>query len=101
MLCAKKTAADLSRATGILQSIISRYLSGTIQPKRDNTTAISKYLNVNETWLMGLSNDITREPISSPNKRDKINSYLKELDDQDLDVLAIIIENMFRNKISR
>lgn len=94
-----KTAAELHRGTGISESILSRYISGVVEPKRDNIYLISKFLNVNEMWLMGLTDNFTREYRSSPTKRDKINNYLKELSDADLDALIIVIENMFSHKL--
>ena len=47
------TMSDLARATGLNRSTISRYLSGTIEPKRDALGAMAKALHVSPSWLMG------------------------------------------------
>ena len=49
-------AVDVSRATKIRPSVISRYLSGTNQPSRDNLFAVANYLEVSSEWLLSSSN---------------------------------------------
>ena len=48
-------AIDVARATNITPSVISRYLSGTNQPSRDNLFAVAKYLGVSSEWLLSSS----------------------------------------------
>ena len=48
-------AIDVARATKITPSIISRYLSGTNQPARDNLFAVANYLGVSSEWLLSSS----------------------------------------------
>lgn len=45
---AKITAAELSRKTGISQSLISQYLAGYTEPRQDKKAAISQALNIQE-----------------------------------------------------
>ena len=52
---------DLVSATGIGKSSISTYLSGEYEPKQKNIYKISKALNVNEGWLMGLDVPMERD----------------------------------------
>lgn len=46
---------NLEEITGISRGTLSKYISGKIIPKTDNLQKISKALNVDEQWLMGLS----------------------------------------------
>jgi len=43
--------ADITRATGITSSVLSRYLSGINSPTADNLCAIGKFLGVPAEWL--------------------------------------------------
>ena len=74
-------AVDISRATKITPSVISRYLSGTHQPSTINLIAISKYLGVSPEALLSSS----EAPESSESSRyilsdkDKIIAVQEEL----------------------
>ena len=48
-------AIDVARGTNITPSVISRYLSGTNQPSRDNLFAVANYLEVSSEWLLSSS----------------------------------------------
>jgi len=50
----KKTckAVDMTKATGVIASVISRYRSGQHQPTISNVFAIAKYLKVSPEWLL-------------------------------------------------
>ena len=50
----KKTckAVDVTKATGVIASVISRYRSGQHQPTISNVFAIAKYLKVSPEWLL-------------------------------------------------
>ena len=48
-------AVDVARGTNITPSVISRYLSGTNQPSRDNLFAVANYLGVSSEWLLSSS----------------------------------------------
>jgi len=43
--------ADITRATGITSSVLSRYLSGINSPTADNLCVIGKFLGVSAEWL--------------------------------------------------
>lgn len=47
--------AELSRKTGISESTISQYRSGYAEPKKKRLSIIADALNVDPSWLMGLS----------------------------------------------
>jgi len=50
----KKTckAVDMTKATGVIASVISRYRSGQHQPTIRNVFAIAEYLEVSPEWLL-------------------------------------------------
>ena len=48
-------AIDVARGTNITPSVISRYLSGTNQPSRDNLFAVANYLGVSSESLISSS----------------------------------------------
>ena len=53
-----KRPAELSRSTGLSKPLISQYLSGKIIPKSDKLKILADALQVNEDFLLGISNDI-------------------------------------------
>ena len=73
-------AIDVARATNITPSVISRYLSGTNQPSRDNLFAVAKYLGVSSEWLLS-SSDAPESSESSRyiSSKDKIIAVQEEL----------------------
>ena len=48
-------SADISRATGISPSVLSRYLSGANKPSSGNIIVISQFMNVSPEWLLSSS----------------------------------------------
>ena len=59
-------AVDISRATKITPSVISRYLTGAHQPSTDNLIAISKYLGVSPEALLSFSEaPESKKPVQS------------------------------------
>ena len=52
MTAQKMSVADLSRATGLNHSTISRYLSGKVKPKQDSVKLIAAALHVHELYLL-------------------------------------------------
>lgn len=59
----KVTQQQLVDKTGIGKSTISQYLSGKYKAKQDNISKIADALSINETWLMGISEDIKRNKL--------------------------------------
>ena len=73
-------AVDVARATKIMPSVISRYLTGAHQPSTDNLLAISKYLGISPEAL--LSSSEAPESSGSPrytSDKDKIIAVQEEL----------------------
>lgn len=56
---------QLVNKTGIGKSTISQYISGKYKAKQDNISKIADVLNINETWLMGISKDMNRNRLTS------------------------------------
>lgn len=48
-------AVELSEKTGLSESLISQYRSGTSKPRTDKLALIADALKVNPVWLMGLN----------------------------------------------
>ena len=74
-------AIDVARGTNITPSVISRYLSGTNQPSRDNLFAVANYLGVSSEWLLS-SSDAPESSESSrhiSSDKDKIIAVQEEL----------------------
>ncbi len=78
-------AVDVSRATKITPSVISRYLSGTHQPSTINLIAISKYLGVSPEALLSSS----EAPESSESSR-----YISSDKDKIIAVQEELIKNL-------
>lgn len=53
MYASQKTSADLARETGLSKSTLSRYLSGSFEPKQNAIAKLASALNVSEMWLWG------------------------------------------------
>ena len=52
--------ADIHRATGLSESLISQYRKGISEPKSDKIALLAGALRVNPAWLMGI--DVPLEP---------------------------------------
>ena len=52
----KMSQSELSRQTGISKSSINEWLKGKYEPKQDKIYLLSKALEVDPSWLMGVSN---------------------------------------------
>ena len=74
-------AIDVARETKITPSVISRYLSGTNQPSRDNLFALANYLGVSSESLISSSGapEITQ---SSKGLSSSMESLLKVIEVQ-------------------
>lgn len=53
-------AVELAEKTGLSKARISQYMNGVYVPKSKGTHLIAKALNVEETWLMGVSDNMER-----------------------------------------
>lgn len=74
-------AADLSKMTEIPKSSISRYLSGDYKANQRNVYLISKALNINPLYIMGISDDINMPNLKSLAAKESITK---------IEVLALI-----------
>ena len=74
-------AIDVARATNITPSVISRYLSGTNQPSRDNLFAVANFLGVSSEWLLSSSEaPESKKPVQSISPhQDKIIELLEQM----------------------
>ena len=79
----KKTckAVDMTKATGVIASVISRYRSGQHQPTISNVFAIAKYLKVSPEWLLNGSDapEWTKPSQATLWDKDKIIGVQEEL----------------------
>ena len=95
-------AADLSKMTEIPKSSISRYLSGDYKANQKNVYIISKALNINPLYIMGVSNDITMPNLKSPSTQESIIkievlALVNSLNDEQLFKLKKFIEDFIIN----
>ena len=74
-------AIDVARGTNITPSVISRYLSGTNQPSRDNLFAVANYLEVSSESLIS-SSDASEMIQSSKGISSSTDSLLKVIEVQ-------------------
>ena len=74
-------AIDVARGTNITPSVISRYLSGTNQPTRDNLFAVANYLGVSSEWLLSSPEaPESKKPVQSiSTHQDKIIEHLEQM----------------------
>jgi len=52
---------DVVNATGLSKEIIHKYCIGTAKPKLENLIILSRFLNINETWLMGYDVPLSKD----------------------------------------
>ena len=55
-------ARYVSKATGLSESSICRYLSNEFTPKLEHTMMIAKVLHVDPLWLFGIDAQLTKGP---------------------------------------
>ena len=63
----KMSAAELSRQTGINQSMISQYKKGDYNPKHHRLLEVAKALNVSASWLEGLNDEMEVSTVTIQN----------------------------------
>lgn len=87
--------ADVSRATGIAQTVFSEWKSGKSQPKTDKLTKIAKYFNVPLEYFTGEDDEKSTSP---KNERDAAKEFVESLSDTDFDRLSSVIKAVFPDK---
>ena len=87
---AGKKQIDLTAATGIIQSNISRYLSGVMEPRREAVHKLAVALDVSEMWLYGY--DVPKRRTPEQKKNDALVSIIAQLrvDPEFLDVVSML-----------
>ena len=77
-----KKQVDLSMATGLNRSTISRYMSGAVEPKQSAIHRLAIALNVSEMWLWGY--DVPRERTLSQKKNDQLAELVAKLRENEM-----------------
>lgn len=99
---------DLVQASGIDKGAVSRYLSGTYEPKSGAISKLAVALNVSEMWLWGY--DVPRERTLEQKKNDQLAELivrlrsdekfynivvkLSEADDEQLDLIDKLVSGL-------
>lgn len=74
---AGKMQIEVSKATGLSHSTISRYVSGAVEPRQDATHKLAVYLNVSELWLWGY--DVPKNRTAEQKKNDDLVQVIAKL----------------------
>lgn len=92
--------ADLARKTGIDKSLISNYLNGKYIAKQDNIHTLAKFLDVDDSWLMGFDVSMIRK--DNIDKYDEVDKLYQEnssiLTKDDKATIKFIIENRVKER---
>ena len=98
----KITQADLARMTGIDAPAISSYIKGRFSPKQDRIYSIAKALNVNEAWLLGITDKKERNfpfPYERPDETVQIISRaVNRMNSEEREKLCDVMKIMFSDK---
>lgn len=87
-------AVDLAKLTGLSQGIISNYKSGRFEASQTNLQKLAVALDVSIPWLMGYDVPVGRyEQAELQSKADKIAAKLPELTENQLEIIAQLIDN--------
>ena len=82
-----KKQTDLTTATGIGHSNISRYLSDKVEPRREAVHKLAVALDVSGMWLYGY--DVPKQRMVEPKKDSALLSIIAQLQ-QDPDFLDVV-----------
>ncbi len=85
------SAAQLSRASGVQNYLISNYLKGNTTPNLSNIVKISSVLNVSIDYLLGLDGEV----IKKVSEIKGLSAMLKGASAQDIEKKADEIINMY------
>ena len=77
MRAAGKKQQDLANITGLSHSTISRYLSGTVEPRQGAAIKLAKALGVSEMWLWGY--DVPMSRTAEQKKNDDLVKVIAQL----------------------
>lgn len=73
--------AAVARKAGIRRQIISDYLKGKYEAKQENIYRLAKALDINEAWLMGLSDSKVNSNTTSNNTKANGNVDEEKIDE--------------------
>lgn len=73
--------AAVARKAGIRRQIISDYLKGKYEAKQENIYRLAKALDINEAWLMGLSDSKVNSNTTSDNTKANGNVDEEKIDE--------------------
>lgn len=79
---AKISQSELGRRTGINRQLISDYLKGKYEAKQDKLYELAKVLNVDEGWLLGVSDKKERR---HPEEVQNTNNGNGDITSEDID----------------
>ncbi len=89
-------AVELAEKTGLSKARISQYMNGVYVPKSKGTHLIAKALQVEETWLMGITDNMERTErnslLNQEGGSEKIMTVLKRRKDL-LACVNLLVEN--------
>lgn len=88
-------AADVSKGTGISQTVFSEWKRGKSQPKTDKLQLIADYFDVPIEYFTGKKD---KKNTPSNNKRDIVIDFVNGLSDSDFDRLQSAIQIVFPDK---
>jgi transcriptional regulator with XRE-family HTH domain len=95
-------ASDVARNTDISAAAISRYLKGDYMPKHENIVSLSRFLNVDVSWLRG-DEDFDQAKTDLPDEQaliEKQNKRIAKLEKEqaelrlDIQLLKTLISKM-------
>lgn len=87
-----KKQIDLAHETGLSHSTISRYMSGSVEPRQDAIIKLAKALNVSEWWLYGYN--FPKSRAEKQKKNDAIVDVVARMrkDPEFFDVVSMLAE---------
>lgn len=87
-------AAELSRLSGVSESMISSYRAGRFEAAQTNLQKIAEALDVSIPWLMGYPVPMGRYNVPRPTgKVEQIAAKLHELTEGQLDIIQMLVDD--------
>lgn len=87
-------AADLSRMSGVSESIISNYRAGRFEASQVNLQKIAEAMDVSIPWLMGYDVPMGRYRLPVPQgKTEQIAAKLPQLSESQLAIVDMLIDD--------
>lgn len=94
-------AADLSRLSGVSESMISSYRSGRFEAAQTNLQKLAETMDVSIPWLMGYDVPMGRYRLPVPQgKIDGIAAKLERLTENQLSIIEQLVDNFLNGGVS-